>query len=237
MTTADMRFGDCRKVIPELPEDTSIDCVLTDPPYGIAFQSTYGKNPEAREKYQKKIEDDEDVQTAIDTFDEAMRLAIPLLAPVCELYVFSKWTVADRWIPLLRSYEDHGITLEQLIIWENGYPGIGDVKTNWGCGHEFIFYLKRGRRPVPYRRIGVIHVDKVRPGTNVHPTQKPTQLLKTLIEYSTDPGQTVFDPFAGSGSTLVAARELGRNSIGVEKDQQHYEVALSRLAQGNLLGL
>jgi len=229
--------GDCREVLSHLVLDRPIDCLLTDPPYGVDFQSTYGKDEEARELYQRKIADDHGVDDAIESFDETMKLIAPHLADQCEIYVFSQWQVAPDWQRYLDSLGHLGIELRQLIIWEKGYPGIGDVKYNWGCGHEFIYYLKKGRRPVPYRRSGIIHVDKVRPGTNVHPTQKPTALLKILIEYSTDEGDLVFDPYAGSGSTIVAAQELGRQGVGIELEADYVKSARARLSQGGLFAL
>lgn len=233
-----IHHGDCREVLADAVFEHPINCVLTDPPYGVDFQSTYGKNETDRELYQRKIADDHGVEAAIESFHETMRLTVPHLADQCELYVFSQWQVAPQWqFYFENTMPEWGIELRQLLIWEKGYPGIGDVKYNWGCGHEFIYYLKKGKRPVPYRRSGVLHVDKVRPGTNVHPTQKPTALLKILIEYSTDPGDTVFDPYAGSGSTVVAAQELGRNGIGIEIDAQYVETARARLSQGGLFAL
>jgi len=237
--------GDCRTQIgsPEWDEfldGRKFDCVCTDPPYGIAFKSTFGKDPIAKEKYQQEIEDDQDVETAIATFDEAMTALAPYLADTCELYIFSKWTVEVEWHEYLRTQmPKFGIELFAKLIWENGYPGLGDLKYNWGCGFEDIYYLKRGLRPVPSRRVGVIHVDKVRPGTNVHPTQKPTELLKILLSYSCDPHSVVCDPFAGSGSTLVAAKELGLDSVGIEKDTEHgyFETMNERLRVGGLLDL
>ena len=236
--------GDCREVIPTDPrigdflDGRKIGCVLVDPPYGIAFRSTFGKDPEAAEKYQREIEDDVDVETAIKTFHEAMIEVEPLLAPTCEFYVFSKWTVEIEWHEHLReAYRHLGIELYAKIIWENGYPGLGDLKYNWGCGFEDIYYLKRGLRKVPSRRVGVIHVDKIRPGTNVHPTQKPTALLKILLSYSCDPETVVIDFMAGSGSTLVAAKELGLDSIGIEKDPEYFATMNERLRVGGLLDL
>ena len=84
--------GDSRAVIPEiLPEWPKIDCLLTDPPYGVAFQSTFGKNKADIEKYQQKIHDDGDAETAIASFDEVLRACLPFMADVCEIYVFSDW--------------------------------------------------------------------------------------------------------------------------------------------------
>ena len=232
---SEIHYGDCREVLEGL--DVEIDCLLTDPPYGVDFQSTYGKDPDAREKYQAKIEDDEDPAKALQTFAETMDLVIPRLAETAELYVFSDWRVAPEWQTYLASLADRDVHLRQLLIWEKGYPGIGDVRYNWGCGHEFIYYLKKGKRKVPYRRVGVLHVDKVRPGTNIHPTQKPVELLKILIEYSTDPGQIVFDPFAGSGSTIVAAQETARIGIGIEKNEQYAKDAQARISQESFWSL
>jgi site-specific DNA-methyltransferase (adenine-specific) len=229
--------GDCREILSILDFTRPIDCLLTDPPYGVDFQSTYGKNEEDRERYQRKIADDHGVEDAIESFDATMKLIAPNMADECEIYVFSAWQVAPEWQHYLGSLGHLGIELRQLLIWEKGYPGIGDVKYNWGCGHEFIYYLKKGKRPVPYRRSGILHVDKVRPGTNVHPTQKPTALLKILIEYSTDEGDLVFDPYAGSGSTVVAAQELGRIGIGIEVEEDYVTSARSRLSQGGLFSL
>jgi site-specific DNA-methyltransferase (adenine-specific) len=155
-----------------------------------------------------------------------------------EMYVFSDWKVSPPWQIYLNALrETYGLRLMQLIIWEKGYPGLGDFTYNWGQGHEFIYYLKRGNRPVPYRRSGIIHVDKVRPGTNIHPTEKPVKLLKMLIEYSTDPGQFVFDPYSGSGSTVLSALECGRTALGIEKDAKYINPSRERLPGPSLFTL
>jgi DNA modification methylase len=230
--------GDSRLLIPEwLPHWPKIDCLLTDPPYGVAYQSTFGKNKADIEKYQQKIQNDGDPKTALATFDEVLTATIPFMADECEIYVFSDWGVCELWKPYLDSLQDHGIRLMQLIIWEKGYPGLGDFTYNWGQGHEFIWYLKKGNRPVPYRRSGILHVDKVRPGSNIHPTEKPQGLLKMLIDYSTVAGQFVFDPYAGSGSTVLAATEMGREALGIELEPGYVDGARARLPLPGLFSL
>ncbi len=234
--TIDLYHGKSWEVMGDWePDDYRFDCVLTDPPYGMGFQSTYGKDEEAREAYQATIEDDESVEAALEGWAQTMEAMSIFLAPQCEMYIFSHWHVAPEWQRWLQeNMPDYGFQLKQLLIWEKGYPGIGDVKTNWGAGHEFIFYLKRGSRPMPYRRSGVLHVDKVRPGTNIHPTQKPVGLLSILIEMSTSPGDWILDPYAGSHSTLVTARSCGRNAVGIEMKDEYHEVGKLQLSTGSL---
>ena len=230
--------GDSRVLIPEiLPSWPKIDCLLTDPPYGVAFQSTYGKNKNDIEKYQQKIAADASPEEAIRSFDLMLTATVPFMNDECEIYVFSDWGVCEFWKPYLDTLGHHGIRLMQCIIWEKGYPGLGDFTYNWGQGHEFIWYLKKGNRPVPYRRSGVLHIDKVRPGTNIHPTEKPQGLLNILIEYSTEPGQFVFDPYAGSGSTVLAASNLGREALGIEIESSYVASARARLPLPGLFSL
>lgn len=228
--------GRARDTVPKI--QTPINCLVTDPPFGVDVQMNSATSAEHKAVNQK-IENDMDVDTAIKIFYEEMGAIIPKLAPVADIYVFTAWTVLEWWIPAVKdlryvmpdgelqcdrfgNFMENGsnIELKMMLIWDKGYPGKGDLVANWGCGYEPVLYLKKGRRPNPYRRSGIIHVDKVPAGQNIHPTEKPVGLLEKLIEMSTDPGDLVVDPFSGSGSTSVAAQKLGRNSLAFEIDNE-----------------
>lgn len=233
MTVNKIVLGDCLNYLPKIK--TPINCVITDPPYGMDFHSNNTRLAESK-KFTKKIAADDNLDGALDLFGDVMRLITPKLADECEIYVFTAWHVLDSWMPLMRAWEllDPRIKLKMMLIWDKGFPGLGDLDGNWGCGHEVILYLKKGRRPIPKRRSGIIHVDKIASGQNIHPTEKPVALIRHLIEMSTDPGDLIVDPFSGSGSTSVAAQELGRNSLAFEVDQEFWERSNKRLDQMGL---
>jgi adenine-specific DNA-methyltransferase len=223
--------GDCRDILPRL--HTPIDCVVTDPPFGVDNSSNnYRRADSAR--FNEKIANDKTVDAALEIFDGMIEALMPNLADQAEVYVFSAWTVGDIWKQYLENIP--GLELKMKLIWYKGYPGQGDLEGNWGCGYEEIFYLKKGRRKVPYRRSAILEFDRVPGGKNFHPHQKPVNLLQTLIEFSTDPGGFVVDPFAGSGSTVKAAYSCGRNALGIELDPKYRDHAIDWLGQESLFG-
>lgn len=229
MTKNVIIHGDSREYIPKIK--TPINCVITDPPYGMDFQSNNTRLATSKQ-YSQKIEGDQTPEEAIETFLSIMGVIIPKLAEQADVYVFTAWHVLDAWIPVVKSLP--GLVLKQMLIWEKGYPGLGDLEANWGCGHEIILYLKKGRRPVPFRRSGVLHFDKIPSGQNIHPMEKPVGLLEALVEMSTDPGDLIVDPYSGSGSTSVAAQRKGRNSLAFETDERHIGPSRERLKQVGL---
>lgn len=217
--------GDARDYIGKIK--TPINCVITDPPYGMDFQSNFAKTPEGI-KNTAKIENDGDLVQALNLCESILGAIIPKLADEADLYIFTAWHIIDTWLPFLRNLHPD-LQVKQMIVWEKGWPGLGDLVGNWGCGHELIVYMKKGRRPVRERRSAVIHTDKPVPQKQIHPTEKPVGLLRELIKMSTNPGDLVVDPFSGSGSTSVAAMELGRDSLAFEIDERYIASSRSRL--------
>ena len=118
--------------------------------------------------------------------------------------------------------------IKNLLIWSKGEdPGMGDLTMPWGSSHEEVYVFGKGF--VGQRGSSVLKANKP-PVANRpdHPTPKPVGLMETLIQKTLG---VIADPFAGSGATLMAARNLGRNSIGVEMEEKYCELIANRLSQ------
>ncbi len=197
--------GDCRDILPEI----NADVLVTDPPYGMDFVSSWTTH--------RPIANDKDTSAR----DDALALwgDRPAL-------VFGTWRVARP------------AQTRQVITWLKSSvgPGMGDLSLPWGCATEEIYVIGTGwhgtRRPNfiatseqrgnPYGHSAVFG----------HPTPKPVELMRWLIECA--PAGIVVDPFAGVGATAIAAKQLGRLAIGIELEERYCEMAVKRLSQGVL---
>ena len=196
--------GDCMD--PDaLAQWCAADVLVTDPPYGVAYVSNSSKYGST-----KPIVGDEDAglrDAALDAWGEKPSL------------VFGRWDV------------ERPANTRQRLIWDKGdSPGMGDLSMPWGKGDEEIYVLGSGwqgtRQTNVIRAKGYGSMSARRPN---HPTPKPVALMEALIEKC--PPGVIADPFAGSGATLIAARNLGRRSIGVEVDLEYCNIIVSRLLQ------
>jgi site-specific DNA-methyltransferase (adenine-specific) len=113
-------------------------------------------------------------------------------------------------------------------VWDKSHYGMGSY---WRNQHENIVFASLGK-PADMRDRGmgtVLRFPAVSPAARVHPTEKPVDLLRTILEAT--PDGPVIDPFCGSGSTLVAARDVGRAAVGIELEERYCEIAAKRLEQ------
>jgi DNA modification methylase len=216
--------GDCRDVLPTLAQ---VDHVITDPPYderthaGARSANTKGGTVRGIS-----------VAVAIDFAP----LDVPLMVPLM-LASARRWTVCFCTMEMIGAYRDAaGEAWIRAGFWRrpDGAPQFtgdrpatpGDAiaichpkgKKRWNGGGSHAFY-----------EFGVERF------LRAHPTQKPEPLMAALVADFTDPGDTILDPFAGSGTTLVAAKRLGRKAIGIELNPAYCDVIVQRLRQGSLL--
>lgn len=205
-----------------------VDCVITDPPFGVDNQSNMAVTTDGKQ-YARKIANDESPEVAAKVFQEVMDVLLPRTAADCDLYVFTAYQVLKEWLTLLDEIgEKHGFVRKAVLVWEKDGPGMGDLDS-WGQGHEFIIYLKKGRRVnSAKRRNGVLHTPQLRPGELIHPHEKPVALLEQFIKQSTDPRDFIVDPFGGSGSLARACRNVERSAVCIEYDEMNYKLALEK---------
>jgi len=199
--------GDCLDLLPELPAG-SIDFVLTDPPYLVRFQDRSGRS----------LPGDDTGQWLKPAFAELYRV----LKPNSFLVSFYGWPKVDEFFA---AWKAAGFRPAGHLVWPKRYSsGRGLL----AYSHEQAYLLAKGNPPrpkVPLADVQQWHYT----GNRLHPTQKPVPSLKPLIETFTRPGDIVLDPFCGSGSTLLAAKILGRRYIGVELDAEYAKAARRRV--------
>ena len=209
----------------------SIDCIITDPPFGVDNLSNMAVT-EGGKKYATKIANDESPEVAIQVFKDVMASLLPKTKDDCDLYVFTAYQVLKEWLVMLDDLgAEYGFVRKAVLVWEKDGPGMGDLES-WGQGHEFIIFLKKGRAPRnTKRRNGVLHVPQLRPNQLIHPHEKPPALLELFIQHSTTEGAFLVDPFGGSGSLVRAARNCNRNAVAIELDPERYERAARKLEE------
>jgi len=206
--------GDCREVIPQLEP---VDLILSDPPYGINYATN---NREKGHKMTKPVANDKDLSVVAEVWPSVMAL----LKEDRHWYAFAS---PRRLAEVEKIYGKP----KQIIAWDKGNDGtMGDLKSGFAEAWEAICYGMKGRRELRGKRSKtIIRYDWSSRRDPVHPTIKPVPLLRKLIEFSSDEGEVVFDPFMGSGTTLMAAKKTRRGAVGIELEEEYCELAADRL--------
>jgi site-specific DNA-methyltransferase (adenine-specific) len=194
-------------------ESEIVDAVITDPPYGINYVSQKGA----------RIKND-DAPFIWFLYD-----AFRVLKPGGTLICFTRWDVEQTFIDAMKLA---GFQVKSEVIWDKVYHGMGDTKAAFAPTHENAVFAIKGKFAFPgHRPKDVISCHKLSGSKMIHPTEKPVGLLANLITSVTKPGDFILDPFAGSGSTLVAAKKTGRCFVGIELDDEYYQKAARRIEE------
>ena len=209
----DLKHGDCLELMKEIP-DGSVDMVLTDPPYGMNFQSNY------RKIRHRVIENDSNLDWISDFVSEIYRVSADNSAH----YIFCSWHNID----IFKQEFEKKFRIKNILTWVKNNTSMGDLKGDFAPRTEFILFMHKGRRLIRGKRdSNVLEFKRTR--NELHPSQKPVDMLEYMIEKFSDSGNLIVDPFMGSGSTGVACVNTNRKFIGIEKDDKYFEIAEKRI--------
>lgn len=215
-------LGDWRNCLDKLQDD-SVALVLTDPPYGMDYQSDYRLNREKERKHET-IDGDGTTVDAAQEITACLTALYPKLKPDAHVFCFCHWSNEAE---IRGAVESSGYKIRGSLIWVKNNTGMGDPTTTFAPKHERIIHAVKGSPLLFSRTADVLMADRC--NSERHPTEKPVELLKQLIEVTTTKDELVVDPFAGVASTLVAAKELGRAFFGCEINEGYFNKGSERL--------
>lgn len=217
---------DVREVFKTIP-DNSIDLVVTDPPYKTTSRGNAGTSggmlqKEINKKGQVFKHNNIKPQEYI---PELYRV----LKDGSHCYIMTNHVNLQE---MLNVATESGFKFVKCLIWDKGNKIMGQY---YMSSFEYILFLRKGKA----KRINncgtadILRVPNIKlkgeDGKNLHDTEKPVELMKIMIDNSSNEGDIVFDPFMGIGSTGVACLELNRRFIGVELDEQYFPIAKHRM--------
>lgn len=230
--------GDALQTMQSL-EDGCIDAVIMDPPYCSGSVSeasrTASKGQGLRSKNLTRfgwfVGDNMGTAGLVFLLRSVAFESVRLLRNSGSLLCFCDWRMVPNLAPAI---ESAGLRFQNIIVWDKSSMGLG---RGFRAQHELILHFTAGR-PTYYNRSvsNVIACKRVSRQKRQHQTEKPVELLKELISVVCPEDGVILDPFAGSGSIVVAAEQLGRSTICIERDEQHLETLLekNRNAKGRI---
>lgn len=220
---------DCYSYISQIP-DGSIDLILTDPPYNLSKYSTGNIKLSWRKDINNDLADwDKKIFEPADLIDDFTRI----LKPTGNIFAFTSYNLLGRWHEVF----DPKFDTFQYMVWHktNPVPKIRRagflnscelIICVWNKGHTWNFTNQKEMHNLIE---SPICMGKERLKNPMHPTQKPVKVLSHIVKLASNPGDLVFDPFMGVGSTGIAALNLGREFLGFEIDEIYFKAADKRL--------
>lgn len=219
----DLQHGDCLELMKYIP-DGSVDLVLTDPPYNIARKNNFHTMGRAGIDFGEWDKG----------FDQLAWLEyIPrLLHKDGSVVIFNDWKNIGE---IAKRLESLGLTIKDMLRWEKSNPMPRNRERRYITDFECAIWLTQKGAKWQFHRLNdsyqrpAFKYPVVAGTSKVHPTQKPVKLMEEIIKIHSAPGNLVFDPFCGSGSTGVACVNTGRRFIGMELDQGYFDIAQKRI--------
>ena len=225
-------LGDCYEILKTI-NDNSIDLILTDPPYNISRPSNFTKNSDNKKFNNISIDFGDWDQVEIDI--ESLMIEFKrVLKPGGTIIIFY-----DIWKcnSLKAIAEKLGLKQPRVCQWVKTNPVPINSKKNYlSNGIEFFFTFVKGKNATfnsSYDK-GIYNFPLCHGNERTeHPTQKPLSLIKSLIEKHSKEGDVILDPFGGSGTTAIASIETNRRYFLIEKENNYYNITISRIEQSN----
>jgi site-specific DNA-methyltransferase (adenine-specific) len=221
--------GDTLSTLSSL-ECPTVSALVTDPPYssGNLPESLKQKSAPRLRGWQwaDKVMETDQLSTLgfVWLIRELLVLCRGAMDNGASALVFIDWR---NWGNLVGAVESAGFRVNNMIVWDKLTIGMGNGFRNQ---HELIVYASKGTPRVISRAIPNV-IQARRPDNDLHQSPKPVGLMEQLLHVVTDVGDLVLDPFMGSGSTLMAAKTLGRRALGIEVEERYCEIAATRLSQ------
>ena len=213
---------DCLNVLKDIGDD-SIDLVVTDPPYEVI---TGGRNGGVKGKPSGILTENKQLMKSIPKADLWLSECFRVMKDGTHIYIMTNTLNLTSYLNIVNTV---GFKLHNLLVWNknNTTPNRWYMKN---C--EYVIFARKGfAKSINNPSSQTVHSFDNIIGNKQHPTEKPVELMKLYVENSSQVGDTVLDPFMGSGSTGVACKELGRNFIGIELDKQYFDIAESRICK------
>lgn len=209
--------GNCLDLMRTMP-DQSVDAIITDPPYGMSYQSA--RRTDKTSRFDRIANDNA-------PFVWFLHDAARLLRAGGVLLCFCRWDSAEAFRMAIGW---SGLILRSQIIWDRVCHGMGGLSSTTAPQHDTIWFATKGSfRFAGGRPKSVVQAMRLGGGQLTHPNEKPITLMTNLVLSYTTQGQVVLDPFCGSGTTGMACRNTKREFIGMELDPTYAELSRQRL--------
>lgn len=219
---------DCRKMLGRI-QDGFVDLVITDPPFAINFQKVGGQyNRKAANvlKGYTEVKQEEYLSFTCAWLQECKRV----LADHGSMFLVSGWT---NLRDILNAVEDVGFTTINHLIWKYQFGVF--TRRKFVTSHYHILFLAKDKRNYVFNKIDhypedVLLIKREYWANRIKtPTRLPEELVSKLIAYASNEGDTILDPFMGSGTTAVCAKKMKRNYLGFEVVKEYVDFANARI--------
>lgn len=178
------------------------------------------KSSRRKDKH-KVIENDDNLYWLTDWVNDLFRV----MKEDSHMYIFCSWHNID----VFKKELEAKFKVKNILIWEKNNHGSGDLTGDFAPKYEMCLFINNGKKLNGKRESNIIKAKKT--DNELHPTQKPVNLMEYLIEKSSEKGDLVMDCFSGSGTTAIACHNTGRRFIGWEIDNDYYNTSIKRLQQ------